>query len=56
MRLHPTGKFDNSARPYAHIKALPLSAAMGAEIAGVDVRDITPPQAEEIRRRCIATR
>ena len=34
MRLHPTGKFDNYARTYAHIEARPLAAAIGAEILG----------------------
>ena len=29
MRLHPTGKFDNSARAYGHIEVRPLAAAMG---------------------------
>ena len=37
---HPTGSFDNSARNYRLIEALPLAAAMGAEIRGVQVADI----------------
>jgi taurine dioxygenase len=49
MRLHPTGKFDNHAARYQHIEALPLSAAMGAEIRAVDVARVTDTQFEEIR-------
>jgi len=49
MRLHPTGKFDNNAAEYRSITAKPLSAAMGAEISGVDVRKLTETQGQEIR-------
>lgn len=38
--IHPTGKFDNSAKAYKHITAVPLAAAMGAEIRGVQVAEI----------------
>lgn len=37
MKLHPHEGFDNSAASYRHIEAIPLAAAMGAEIRGVDV-------------------
>ena len=37
MIVHPTGRFDNSAAPARHITVRPLSAAMGAEIGGVDL-------------------
>ena len=40
MKLHPAGAFDNSARKYDRIHPLPLAASMGAEIAGVQVKDI----------------
>jgi alpha-ketoglutarate-dependent taurine dioxygenase len=50
MRLHPTGKFDNHAVEYRTIQAKPLSAAMGAEILGVDVKQLQPTQGEEIRQ------
>lgn len=40
MFLHPHGRFDNHARAYRHIEALPLAAAMGAEIRGVDLRAV----------------
>src|SRR5438552_9315740 len=49
MHLHPTGQFDNHARPYAHITARPLAAAMGAEIEGVDLARVTDAQFAEIR-------
>jgi taurine dioxygenase len=49
MRLHPTGKFNNHAAAYRHIKALPLAAAMGAEICGVDAAKITDEQFDEVR-------
>ncbi len=49
MRLHPTGKFDNSAARYRLIEARPLAAAMGAEICGVSVAELRDAQFEEIR-------
>ena len=49
MLIHPTGKFDNHARDYRHIKAVPLAAAMGAEITGADVANLNDAQFEEIR-------
>lgn len=48
MKLQPTGKFDNSARSYDHITAVPLAAAMGAEISGVDLSDLSDAQFGEI--------
>ena len=48
MRLHPTGVFDNTALPTRHIQVLPLAAAMGAEIAGVDLSNLTDEQFAEI--------
>jgi alpha-ketoglutarate-dependent taurine dioxygenase len=49
LRLHPTGKFDNYAARYQHIEAKPLAAALGAEICGVQVKDLTAAQFEEVR-------
>jgi alpha-ketoglutarate-dependent taurine dioxygenase len=46
--LHPHGKFDNHPHPYKHIRALPLAAAMGAEIRGVDIAAVTDAQFAEI--------
>ena len=37
MKLHPYGLFDNRAQAYERITAVPLAAAMGAEIQGVDL-------------------
>jgi taurine dioxygenase len=48
MFLHPNGKFDNAAREYRHIRALPLAAAMGAEIQGVDIARVDDAQFAEI--------
>lgn len=49
MLLHPHAGFDNSAAPYRHIEALPLAAAMGAEIRGVDVARLSDAAFDEIR-------
>ena len=48
MKLHPHGRFDNSAAPYRHIEAVPLAAAMGAEIRGVDVAQVSDAMFAEI--------
>lgn len=48
MRLHPTGMFDNSPLPTRHIEVAPLAAAMGAEIRGVDLSNLTDDQFAEI--------
>lgn len=48
MKLHPTGGFDNSAKAYDHITAVPLAAAMGAEIRDVQVSQLTDEQFLEI--------
>jgi taurine dioxygenase len=45
---HPSGKFDNAAKAYQHIEAVPLAAAMGAEIRGVDLANLRDEQFEEI--------
>ncbi len=49
MIVHPTGKFDNRARAYAHIEAHPSAAAMGAEIRGVQLACLSDAQFAEIR-------
>jgi alpha-ketoglutarate-dependent taurine dioxygenase len=48
--LHPTGHFDNSAQPTKHIEIVPLAAAMGAEIRGVDLRSLSDAQFAEIEQ------
>jgi alpha-ketoglutarate-dependent taurine dioxygenase len=50
MFLHPHGRFDNHAQAYRHITALPLAAAMGAEIRGVDIAKVTDEQFAEIEQ------
>jgi len=49
MIVHPPGNFDNYARTYAHIEARPLAAAMGAEIRGVQLSNLSDAQFAEIR-------
>ena len=48
MYLHPHGGFDNSAAACRHIQVLPLAAAMGAEIRGVNVATVSEAQFAEI--------
>lgn len=48
MEIHPTGSFDNHAKPYRHIEAVPLGAAMGAEIRGVQIATLTDDSFAEI--------
>ena len=48
MQLHPHGRFDNTAAGYAHIEAVPLAAAMGAEIRGVNVASVSEAAFAEI--------
>jgi alpha-ketoglutarate-dependent taurine dioxygenase len=48
VHLHPHGRFDNHPHPYRHIRSLPLAAAMGAEIQGVDIARVTDEQFAEI--------
>lgn len=48
MQLHPTGRFDNAARDYRHIRARPMAAAMGAEIEGADLAVLTDEAFAEI--------
>ncbi len=48
MKIHPSGQFDNHANEYARIMALPLSAAMGAEIAGIQISDVDDESFGEI--------
>jgi taurine dioxygenase len=48
MQLHPHGGFDNTAAPYRHIEAVPIAAAMGAEIRGVNAGDVSDAAFAEI--------
>lgn len=49
MRLHPTEKFDNRALPTRFIHVEPLAAAMGAEITGVSIPDLTDDAFAEVQ-------
>jgi len=40
VRITPRGAFDNHPRDYREIEVRPIAAAMGAEIAGIDLRDL----------------
>jgi len=48
MIIHPSGGFDNGGRDYRFIESVPLAAAMGAEIRGVQVADIDDQTFAEI--------
>jgi alpha-ketoglutarate-dependent taurine dioxygenase len=47
---HTFGQFDNHAADYQHISAKPLSAAMGAEIIGVNCAAVTVTQFAEVEQ------
>jgi alpha-ketoglutarate-dependent taurine dioxygenase len=49
VRLSPSGNFDNSAKAYQHIAAHPLTAAMGAEITGVSLKDLSDAVLAELQ-------
>jgi taurine dioxygenase len=49
VRVTPSGRFDNHARPYRHIEARPLAAAMGAEIVGADARTLSDEAFAEVQ-------
>jgi alpha-ketoglutarate-dependent taurine dioxygenase len=46
--IHPTGRFDNKAQRYEHIVVEELAAAMGAEVKGVDLAQLSDAQFAEI--------
>jgi taurine dioxygenase len=49
MIVHPTGQFDNSPADNRHIQVRPLTAAMGAEIGGVQIADLSEDAFAEVR-------
>ena len=49
MQLYPPSFFDDAANGYRHIKTVPLTSSMGAEIRGVNIATITDAQFEEVR-------
>ena len=48
MHIHPTGAFSNHTKDYVHITVNPLGAAMGAEIQGTDIRNLTNDSFAEV--------
>ena len=46
--VHPTGHFDNSPAKNKHIEVFPLAAAMGAEIRGVNLNNVSDAAFKEI--------
>jgi len=50
VRLAPTGDFDNSPFQSPHFEAIPLSGAMGAEIAGVRLPELSDEGFEHFKQ------
>lgn len=50
VRVTPAGGFDNHAEPSPHFEILPLSGAMGAEIAGVRLTDLSDEAFADFRK------
>lgn len=50
VRLSPAGDFDNSAVASPHFEAIPLSGAMGAEIAGVRLPELSDEGFEDFKQ------
>jgi taurine dioxygenase len=48
VRVTPFGGFDNHARAYDYIEARPLAAAMGAEIVGADLAQLSDAAFDEL--------
>jgi len=48
LTLHPTGVFSNQAAPTRHIEVRPHAAAMGAEICGVSLADLSDDAFAEV--------
>lgn len=49
VRLSPSGGFDNSARDYRHITVQPIAAAMGAEVVGTALADLSDEGLAELQ-------
>ena len=48
FQVNDSAKFDNHAKDYQHITAVPLAAAMGAEIQGVAAADLSDAAFAEV--------
>jgi alpha-ketoglutarate-dependent taurine dioxygenase len=49
MQFYPPEYFDDARNGYTAIKTVPLASAMGAEIQGVDIANITDEQFEQVK-------
>ena len=49
MQFYPASHYDDKCNGFSEISTVPLAAAMGAEIRGVDLADVSDRQFEEIR-------
>ena len=49
MQLYPPSHYDDAANGYTLIQTVPLASAMGAEIRGVDIANITDEQFVQVR-------
>ena len=49
MQFYPPSYFDDEVNGYTAIRTVPLASAMGAEIRGVDIANVTDQQFEQIR-------
>ena len=50
IRVTPAGDFDNHALEYEHIKVEPLSGAMGAEVVGVRLPELSDAAFEDLKQ------
>jgi taurine dioxygenase len=50
IRVTPAGDFDNHARPSKHFEVRPLSGAMGAEVVGVRLPELSDEGFEDFRQ------
>ena len=49
MRFYPPSHYDDKANGFTEISTVPLAAAMGAEIRGIDLANITDTQFKQVR-------
>ena len=49
MQFYPASHYDDKANGFREIRTVPLASALGAEIRGVEIANITDSQFEEIR-------
>lgn len=49
MQFYPPSYYDDKANGFSEISTIPLASAMGAEIRGVDIANVTERQFEQIK-------